>query len=690
MSTSSSDAAETTPLDQSGTSSSAVIHDRVVDIANQSRDRTEFLKLLGADLRTRFGVAIVAIQASHWPSPIMLVTDDLLSQQIDRDVLRELLATATIMPIACDVPIVNSTDGDSTRGLRVELIGVPERASVLLIYANRECPSVTTQVNNLKQLAIYAESSHIVAQQLPIDGDTDLLPSETGLTQPAANEVLRNRDSLRLFHLDLDLNATSYRIANESRRLLGCDRTTLLVPISGRYRVTAVSGVSVFDRRCNSVRAIEQLTQSALVLSRPLVFPSMEPLPPQIQEPLDRYLDESGVMTAVVLPLHAPDHDETAEGLELADFDPFNGHGKIVGVMVLEYFAGRAPLSVGPEMRLVASEATLSLRNSLEHKQVFGLGIWKSIGGFVQSSRMPWAIAAALIATALLIVSMLYQVEHHVIATGSLEPTARREIFATVDGIVKKLHVNDGQTVKEGEVLLELENADLENQAESLAGQIQTASQRLASIQAIRLSNMTDESQSSRMALEERQSQSELANLRAQQTIVQAQQKELLIKSPIDGEVIGWQLHRRLTDRPVSRGNLLISVADHDGPWSLRLNISDRDAGPVLASVQSKRELAVQFAVATQPEASFSATLQSVATAVRMNEAGQHVIDATAKVVIGVSNDPNPDELDEFDPSDMRVGADVTARIACGKRSVLRSWFSDVFDFVHRNLLFYF
>ncbi len=90
-----------------------------------------------------------------------------------------------------------------------------------------------------------------------------------------------------------------------------------------------------------------------------------------------------------------------------------------------------------------------------------------------------------------------------------------------------------------------------------------------------------------------------------------------------------------------------------------------------------------------------------------MDEAGQHVIDATAKVVFAASceaktnmsqkncllascGDTAAKQLDAFDPSDMRVGADVTAKIACGKRSVLRSWFSDVFDFAHRNVLFYF
>ena len=588
MSTSSSDSAEATRLDQSDALSSALIHDRVVDIANQSRDRSEFLKRLGAELRAYFQVPIVAIQASHWPSPIMLVADDLLSEQIERAAIRDLLATATVMPTACNVPIANSSDGDSTRGLSVELTDDPEPASVLLVYANRQFTSSVTQIADLRQLAVYAQASRGVAQQLPIHHQTDSLPPETALTKPAANEVLPNRNSLSLFHLDLDLNATSYRIANESRRLLGCDRTTLLIPKSGRYRVKAVSGVPVVDRRSNSIRAIERLTQSALVMSRPLVLPSEEQLPPQIQEPLDHYLDESGVMSVVFLPLYAPDQDETAEGLELADIDPFNGRGKVVGAIVLEYFSGNVPSSVGPEMRLVASEATLSLRNSLEHKQVFGLGLWKSIGGLVQSSRMPWVIVASLVAAALLIVSMVYQVDHHVIATGSVEPAARREIFATVDGIVKKLHVEDGQKVKAGDVLLELENAELENKAESLAGQIQTASQRLASIRAVRLSNSVDETQSSRMALEERQLVSELSNLRAQQTLVQTQQKELLIKSPIDGSVIGWQLERRLTDRPVSRGNLLISVADHDGPWSLRLNISDRDAGPVLASVQSE------------------------------------------------------------------------------------------------------
>jgi multidrug efflux pump subunit AcrA (membrane-fusion protein) len=570
--------------------------------------------------------------------------------------------------------------------MRIELTEVPERSAVLLIYPAQRSPIAEAQIEDLKQLGLYGDATRSVAEQVPIGGET--APAETDLTQPATSDSLQDRNSLRLFHLDLDLGATSYRIVNESRRLLGCDRVTLLVPKSGHYRVSAVSGVSVVDRRSNAIRATERLTQAAVVMSRPLILPSEEPLPPQIQEPLDDYLDESGVMSALLMPLYAA--DDQADAVEASELDPLTSAGQVIAVMVIEYFSGHIPMSIGPAMKSVAGEAALSLRNSMEHQQVFGLRLWKSVGRMLQSFRRPLVTGLLLLAVGLLLASMICQIEHYVIATGNVEPKVRRDVFATVDGIVKELQVQDGQRVKMGDPLLELENAELDSRAESLAGEIQTASKRLVSIQAVRLSLSADPSQSSRLALEERQLESELANLRAQQEIVRAQQKELLITSPIDGTVIAWQLHRRLNERPVARGNLLVSVADHNGPWSLRLKVPDRDSGPVLASVKSQPELPVRFAVATQPRASYAATLESIATAARLDELGEHVIDATALVSGDVHAEPDQDELDTFVAADMRVGADVTAKIACGNRSVLRSWFGDVFDFVHRNILFYF
>ncbi|NND98258.1 MAG: biotin/lipoyl-binding protein [Pirellulaceae bacterium] len=687
------------------------IRDRVAGCSATATTQAEFLQQLAAEMIQSFAVAIIAVDSSHWASPMMLVKNESMAQSIDRGSIRELLSTAAVVPIACDVPLVTAAQsGDErTRALRVELVDAPSRAAILLIYSSDVQPTPTDQLHALKKLNEYTQCVRELITTLPADDLGRELTVQEAPREPNGL-ALQTRTSLSQFHRDLDVNATSYRIANESRRLLGCDRTTILVPRGNRYVVRAISGVAVIDSRSNSVKAVEELANRAAVMSRPLEFPSDEPLPHQIQAPLDVYLDETGVTSAIMLPLHAPERAEDDDGLEADIGSPFDGDGEIIAMMFLEYFSGPAPQGIGPATALVATEAMYSLRNSIEHENVFGLRLWSSVGRVVHSGKFPLVVGAALFSVAMFVAAAYIQVEHHVIATGSVEPTEQRRVFSSVDGVVKQIYVQDGHRVNEGDSLILLENADLESRAESLTGEIQTATRRLASIQAVRLNPGTDPSQSSRMALEERQLQSELKNLRAQQELIVQQQNELLITSPISGTVVGWQLDRRLSDRPITRGNLLLRIVDHSGPWSLRLHVPDYQAGPVIEALQAEDSLPVQFAVATDPDASFAAKLNSMATAARLDEAGQHVIDAVAQVSqddpdqspdASAVNQPSlasgfrPPSIgignpDSFDANDLRIGADVTARIACGKRSVLRSWFSDVFDFVDRNVMFYF
>ncbi|KAA1258495.1 periplasmic multidrug efflux lipoprotein precursor [Rubripirellula obstinata] len=687
---------------------------RIGELVDQASDRSEFLKSLASELVVHFQTGIVAIHTSEWTNPMMLVLDDVLSQQIERAAIIDLLETATRSPIACSIGRIG--DQSPTRGLRVELTESPNRAALMLVYPHDQMPTGTDQIRDLQRLGTYADCTRKLIDTLPIVnvpvGESEAVQTNAGdsetssdtsrersLISPANADQLTSADqrSLRSFHSDLNLDATGYRIANESRRMLQCDRVTVLIPRKGKFKVVAASGVAVVDRRSNSVRAIEKLTQAAVVLSRPLVVPTTDPLPPQIQQPLDHYLDESDVMSSVILPLHGKSQKENQDNDQenVIDVDPFGSEGEIVGVLVLEYFSGNSPSGIGPAMTTIASEATLALANSTEHRNVFGLKLWKTVGTAISKTKAPIAGAVGLIVAGLIAASAIIQVDHHVIATGKIEPTIRREVFASVDGTVKQLHVVDGQDVKKGDLLLTLENADLESQAESLAGEIQTATQRLASMSAVRLSensmdNSGSRSSSSRLAMEERQLKSELANLRQQQEIVRTQMKTLSVSAPIDGTVIGWQLERRLLDRPVGRGNLLISVVDDNGPWSLKLNIPDDDAGPVIESNHVSGESEIEFAVATLPSSTFKAEMQSIATAARLDSRGQHVIDAEANVSIDVDSQKTGSDFDAFDPSMMRSGADVTAKIKCGRRSILRSWFGDVFDFVHRNVLFYF
>ncbi|MFG0262533.1 MAG: HlyD family efflux transporter periplasmic adaptor subunit, partial [Novipirellula sp. JB048] len=352
-----------------------------------------------------------------------------------------------------------------------------------------------------------------------------------------------------------------------------------------------------------------------------------------------------------------------------------------------EYFRGHDSLEVSGVMQAVACESSVALHNAIEHEGILGLRVWRTLGRVQRSGKRFWIVAAIAMFVSLAVASMVVQVDHYIIATGSVAPTLRRQVFAAHEGVVKSLYVVDGQAVDEGTPLIQLENAELQRNGDSIAGQIQTMLQRMSSIKAVRLSGESKQTPSTRMAVEQQQLESELANLRAQYAIIEAQQQDLLIRSPLKGTVVGWQLEKRLTQRPVSRGDLLLGVVDESGPWELKLQIPDRDAGALLRSVKQNERLPVTFAVATQPERSYDARLKDVATAARIDERKQAVIDTTARVVL---RPRSPSTSDVFDPQDVRIGADVIARVYCGQRSVLKSWFSDVFDFVNRNVLFYF
>lgn len=700
------------------------IPDQVAEFAQGVSERGEFLKRLAAELSESFAVEMVAVAAPQWQTPMMLVSDPVVAQKIDQRAISELLKTSSPMPIACDVPLKTpAADGSlSTRGLRVQITSSPEQTAVLLIYDCDERPDAVRQVHDLKRLNEYAKSTRQVIDELPASDSSLQAPLDNLIAPPDLGEravaAMRHRQSLQLFHRDLHLDATAFRVANETRRLIHCDRVTVLTRQRNRFRVRAVSGVAVVDRRSNSVAAIERLAQRSVVLARPLIMPGEEPLPPQIQLPLDEYLDETGVTTAIALPLN-----ELRESNDDNELDAFYKNiddvdGEIFAVMFLEYFTTKPPSAISPAMQVVSGEATLALGNALQHQTVFGLRFWKLLGKLFGGRRLAFVMSALLAIVGAVTAAAWIEIEHEVVATGTVVPAQQSQVFASVDGIVKELFVADGDTVSAGDRLMLLENADLETRAENLTGEIQTASQRLLSVQSLRLSPTIDPNQSNRLAIEERQLQSELSNLRSQQDLIKQQQEKLIIVSPIDGTVSGWQLQRQLSDRPVTRGNALLSIVNHEGPWSLRLQIPDKDAGPVLQCFEENSQLDVRFAVATQPESTYAATLDSLSTAARQNDKGDNVVDATARILIsGVSPEEDvelagSDEADSetraFNPvndsgspgdrsefqifrsRDARVGADVTAKITCGKRSVLKSWFGDVFDFANRNILFYF
>ena len=80
---------------------------------------------------------------------------------------------------------------------------------------------------------------------------------------------LRRNDNYReelvrfgsLVHRSIELTPTAYTIANEGRRVIGCDRLSVLAATGRKSRLLATSGASHVERRSVAARRMEELAE---------------------------------------------------------------------------------------------------------------------------------------------------------------------------------------------------------------------------------------------------------------------------------------------------------------------------------------------------------------------------------------------------------------------------------------------
>ncbi|MEM6468724.1 MAG: biotin/lipoyl-binding protein [Planctomycetota bacterium] len=665
-------------------SSSVAVH------ASRSETQSEFLERIANDVAEAFSAELLAVSHQAWETPRVLLSQDSSLEQYDSDIIEGLLNRSTVSPSATNLPI--AAGAATARALTVRLLATQDsdsRSALLLAYPKDSSPSAVDQIKDLKRLSELADQCRSVMVNL--DAEDQRATFRMGITESQPTILATSR---RYLHQDLDLKATSFRVANELRRALAVDRVSVLLNQRRKYRTEAVSGVAVLDRRANSVAAAEQFAQSASVLGHPLTLPSDELTPPQISEPFDHYLDTTGTTAVTVIPLFsAQQKSESAHDSETTEVRSANsflvdqsGERLPHAIVLLEHFEGQQNWDPSKSHLEILADASVALSNAREHERIFGRRFLQHLGDWFGGRKLPYTILALTSIIGLFAASLLIEIDHRVIASGLAEPQERRSVFASIDGTVKEILVSDGQSVSKGEVLLRLENADLESRVEDLSGKLQTSSQRLSSIDSLLLDPATEPSQAGRLAIERSQLESELRSLRSQLDLVRQQQQKLEVVSPISGRIEGWQLERTLFDRPIARGNELLVISDAEGPWQLKLEIPDEDTAEVLREFNQSGTLRVEFAAASHPEITFAAKLSWIASAARRRADGVNVVDALASI----EEDPESPKLNVFASTETRTGVRTTAKIVCGRRSVLSSWFGDVADFFHRNVFFYF
>jgi biotin carboxyl carrier protein len=451
----------------------------------------------------------------------------------------------------------------------------------------------------------------------------------------------------------------------------------------GKCRVQAISGQDTIENRSNIVAALNKLATRVVAAGEPLWHDgTTEDLPPQIEEALEDYVDQSYGRNIAVLPLRQPQRDDgkAAQGAA-GQIDRDGSHrGEVIGALIVEQIESDIPPEVfRARVDLVYEHGTRAIANSLTHSNLFLMPVWRTLGRMMwlfRSRTLPKTLGVIGLITAGILALIFVPLELQLEAEGTIEPDVRREVFAPIDGEVTEVLVDHAAEVKAGQVLVNLRNPKLELELAELLGQIQTATAELSRVRGILTERRSLEpNERQQLQGEELEFKVRLESLRAKLKLQQARTEQLVIRAPIDGTVVTWDVEKTLRSRPVMTGQVLLEIADMSQPMHLELKMPDKRMSHLDQRILEVNEpsLPVEYVLATDPDAPLLAQLPRDQIQLRAQGDQEHGSIVKMRAI------PEPEPLAKMNP---RPGAKVIADVRCGKRASGFVLFHEIYEWL--------
>lgn len=508
---------------------------------------------------------------------------------------------------------------------------------------------------------------------------TAIATTQSGQLAPTLNGRVLDAFTSAI-HQSLDFRDTATNVANEARRMLDCDRVTVFKSVGGRFDTVAISGQATVNRRSNTVKSLSKLSNAVLKTGRSFWFPSQSlgDVPPQIENPLHDYVQQSLTRSLAIVPIFEREQyeeiDPTARGAK----------PKVIGGLVIEHANNQwEQAAVEPYVQVLARHAGNALRNAYEVDSIMLYPLWRGIGQTVAVTKarhlgkLLWGMLAAV---ALVLAMIFVPANFDLTCEGELMPAQRQNVFAVQPGKVVSVGVAHGDTVEQGDLLLQLENEDLEIQIEQVQGELSSLQERLVDSRSIRITNRSRASRQQSDAgsqASQRELKTQISSLQRRLNTLQAKRDQLKVVAPISGQILTWDIENLLKNRPVQQGSLLVEVADTKGEWELSLDLPDRKVGHLFEAVNSSNEpLEVRFTMASDPTKEFVGKVRDVATSTSLNEENLQVLQ--------IQVDVESDQIDEL----KHTGSTVSAKVHCGKRRLGFVWLHDAWEFVQYRVWF--
>jgi hypothetical protein len=499
----------------------------------------------------------------------------------------------------------------------------------------------------------------------------------------------------RLIHENLSPRDTAYHIANEGRQLIGCDRLSVAILKGRKCKVQAVSGQDMLDPRSDIVTSLGRLATMVVAADEPLWYAgSTEDLPKQIENALDDYLEAAHSKSVAVLPLRRLRVSPMRDNTDQSQHDPMEEagpKGEVIGALIIEQIESNIPReTIAPRVDLVYQHSSRALSNALEHDRLFLMPVWRTIGNatwVLRAKTLPKTLFVTAAVLILLGVLIFVPKDFNIEGKGELMPVVRQDVFCDVPGVVEEVLVKHAEEVAKDQPLLELRNTDLEVQFQDIFGKLQTTQEALDAAVGARRA-MRDAAERARIESEIIRYREQLNSYTRQFQLLSDRKKRLTVRAPMPGEITTWQPKELLLNRPVTEGQVLLTVADPSSEWKLEIYMKENRMGHIMRAwreiqehnksvenEEDKKQLEVTYILATDSDNYRHGVVREIHHVAQMREQ-EHVVRIDV------------DLKEPIDEKFRRTGSEVRADIHAGRRPIGYVWFHEAWEWFLREVWF--
>lgn len=411
----------------------------------------------------------------------------------------------------------------------------------------------------------------------------------------------------------------AYELCNALAVRFEVDRVSLGWVHSPYVRLTAVSHIEKFDAQSTLTRALEGAMEEAADQAGELVYPSA-PGSRQVFRAHQSYALMQGVSSVASVPLREGD--------------------QVKAVLTLDKRGGVWTHEEIWELRLIGQAAVRPLVQLQQSDRWWGLRTRDLLKRWWSQALTPrhsaWkltGVLSALLLSVLVFLPWTFRVD----ATLTLRSKDLLFMPAPFDGYLQQVHVDVGDKVDAGQILVQLDTRDL------------LLEESMAQADVMRFSREAEKSQAARQLAEMQINLARQDQSASRLALVQHQLAHAKVTAPHAGVVVEGELKKNL-GAPLRKGDLLLKLAHTDDTY-LELEIDQADVHEVQVGTRG------EIALVGRPDQKFDIVLERIDPASTLRE-GRSVYLARAQVLSVI-------------PAWWRPGMGGSARLDAGERPLI-------------------